>query len=72
LATQELNNLLKTLQDDKDLNTARKLSKEAEKDLAQIERKPQDRSGAQIACIFSYSMPLLPPLEFLWREKIIS
>ena len=39
LATQELSNLFQTLQGDKDLNSPRKLSVEAEKELALGERK---------------------------------
>ena len=42
LANQVLSNLFQTLQGDKDLNSPRKLSTEARKDLALIERKLED------------------------------
>lgn len=42
LTTQELSNLFQTLQGDKDLNSPKKLSAEAEKELALVERKLQD------------------------------
>lgn len=55
LTTQELSNLFQTLQGDKDLNSPRKLSAEAEKELALVERKLQDthldRIDPKMACI---------------------
>ena len=39
LATQELSNLFQTLQGDKGLNSPRKLSTEAEEELALVEKK---------------------------------
>ena len=55
LATQELSNLFQTLQGDKDLNSPRKLSAEAEKELTLVERKLQDthldRIDPKMACI---------------------
>lgn len=55
LTTQELSNLFQTLQGDKDLNSPRKLSAEAEKELALVERKLQDthldRIDPKMACV---------------------
>ena len=55
LATQELSNLFQTLQGDKDLNSPRKLSAEAEKELTLEERKLQDTHldhiDPKMACI---------------------
>jgi hypothetical protein len=42
LATQELRNLFQILHGDNDLNSLRKLSAEAEEELALVERKLQD------------------------------
>lgn len=42
LTSQELSNLFQTLQSDKDLNSPRKLSAEAERELALVEKKLQD------------------------------
>jgi hypothetical protein len=42
MTTQELNNLFQTLKGDKDLSSPMKLSAEAEKELALVERKLQD------------------------------
>jgi hypothetical protein len=42
LFPQDLSNLFQTLQDDKDLSSPRKLSAEADKELALVERKLQD------------------------------
>lgn len=39
LTTQELSNLSQTLQGNKDLNSSRKLSAEAERELALVEKK---------------------------------
>jgi hypothetical protein len=64
LTTQELSNLFQTLQDDKDLNSPRKLSAEAEKELALIERKLQDTHldhiDPKMACI----LVILPSNHF--------
>ena len=58
MTTQELSNLFQTLQDDKDLNSPRKLSAEAEKELALIERKLQDTHldhiDPKMACILIF------------------
>ena len=54
-ATQELSNLFQTLQGDKGLNSPRKLSTEAEEELALVERKLQDTHldllDPKMACI---------------------
>jgi hypothetical protein len=42
LTTQDLHNLLQTLKGEKDLNSSRKLSAEAERELALLEKKMQD------------------------------
>jgi hypothetical protein len=42
LAIQELSDFFETLQDDKDLNSPRKLSTDSEKELALIDKKLQD------------------------------
>ena len=62
LVTQELSNLFKTLQGDKDLNSPRKLPAEAEKELALVKRKLQDTHldllDPKMACILViYSLP---------------
>jgi hypothetical protein len=48
LATQVQSNLSPTLQGDKDLNSSRKLSAEAEKELALVEKKLQDTIAGYI------------------------
>ena len=48
LAIQELSDFFETLQDDKDLNSPRKLSVEAEKELALVEKKLQDTIAGYI------------------------
>ena len=48
LTTQELSNLYQALQGDKDLNSSRKLSAEAEKELALVEKKLQDTIAGYI------------------------
>ena len=42
LTTQKLSNLFQTLQGDKDLNSPRKSSAEAERELALVDKKLQD------------------------------
>jgi hypothetical protein len=76
LATQELSNLFQTLQGDKDLNSPRKLSVEAEKELALGERKSQDTHldpiGPKMAWILVILPSTLPPTEILMQSEDLS
>jgi hypothetical protein len=73
LATQELSNLFQTLQGDKDLNSQKKLSAEAEKELALVERKLQDTHLDQIkpkmACILVILPSTYSPTGILMQRE---
>jgi len=73
LTTQELSNLFQTLQGNKDLNSPRKLSAEAEKVLALVERKLQDthldRIYRKMACILVILSSTHSPTGILMQRE---
>jgi hypothetical protein len=73
LAPQELSNLFQTSQGDKDLNRPRKLSVDAEKELALVERKFQDthldRIDPKMACILVILSSTYSPTGILMQRE---
>jgi hypothetical protein len=73
LTIQELSNLFQTLQGDKDLNSPRKLSAEAEKVLALVKRKLQDTHldciDLKMACILVILRSTHSPTEILMKRE---
>ena len=73
MATQKLNNLFQTLQGDKDLNNPRKLSAEAEEELALVERKLQDTHldciDPKMSCILVILPSTQSPSGILMQRK---
>ena len=73
-ATQELSNLFQTLEGDKDLKSPRKLSAEAEKELALVGKKLQyshlDHIDPKMACILVILPSTHSPTGILMQRKI--
>ena len=75
LTIEELSNLFQILQSHKELNSPRRLSAEAEKELALIKKRLQndhiDRIDLKMACVLVIFPSIHSPKEFLCRGKII-
>lgn len=74
LATQELSNLFKTLQGDKDLNSLRNLSTQGVKELALVERNLQDPHhldliDPKMGCILVILLSSYSPTRILMQRE---